>query len=237
MNTKLKSCELFRDERLCSDLLNRCVLIGETVKRGTFWSIVLILAMFTVANSVRAQSVSGSINGHDYVDLGLSVKWATCNVGASKPSDYGNYYAWGETSTKSTYTEENSKTYGKKMVDIKGDGRYDVARANWSGSWRIPTREEMQELVDNCTWTWTIQGGHSGYRVTGPNGKSIFFPAAGFRTRNALSYTSEVGYFWTSMPDESNTQGAGCLRFSRLFLGNVGWDYRDSGFSVRPVTE
>lgn len=189
------------------------------------------------ANNLHAQEVSGCINGHDYVDLGLSVKWATCNVGANSPSDYGSYYAWGETSTKSTYTEKNSKTYGKKkMVDIKGDSRHDAARANWGGSWRLPTREEMQELVDKCTWTWTTQGGHSGYKVTGPNGNSIFFPTAGFRSDERLFHANLVGDYWSSIP--SGKASAYGMRIHEEGTGHwVDWLYRDDGRSIRPVTE
>lgn len=93
------------------------------------------------------------INGHEYVDLGLpsGLKWATCNVGANKPEDYGNYYAWGETGTKSSYGASNSKTYGKQMNDIKGNSQYDAARSNWGGSWRLPTEKELEELVNKCT--------------------------------------------------------------------------------------
>ena len=139
--------------------------------------------------SPSSSAKSGTINGHEWVDLGLSVKWATCNVGASKPSDYGNYYAWGETKTKPTYTEENSKTYGKSSYnyDIGGKSSVDAARANWGGTWRLPTMAECQELVDKCTWTPTTQGGSNGCRVSGPNGNSIFLPAAGFYRENKLS--------------------------------------------------
>ncbi|MBR4155814.1 MAG: hypothetical protein IKU01_03800 [Bacteroidales bacterium] len=111
---------------------------------------------------------------HEYVDLGLSVKWATCNVGASKPEDYGNKYAWGETKTKTEYTKSNSTTHGKYMKDIKGDAQYDAATANWGDNWRMPTGEEFKELINKCTWTYTTQDGKSGYKVTGPNGNSIF---------------------------------------------------------------
>ena len=118
-------------------------------------------------------------DGHEYVDLGLSVKWATCNVGASKPEEYGDYFAWGETSTKEEYTEENSLTYGKKMSDIAGNAQYDAARANWGGSWRMPTEYEWQELIDKCKWEWGKVTGVKVNKVTGPNGNSIFLPAAG----------------------------------------------------------
>ena len=154
-------------------------------------------------------SSSGNVhNGHEYVDLGLSVKWATCNVGASTSSAYGSYYAWGETSPKSSYDWESyrfrtsgnsydnvkfskyvtSSTYGptdnKHSLELSND----VARANWGGSWRIPSDAEWTELRDNCTWTWTSQGGHKGYKVTSKsNSNSIFLPAAGYRDGTTLS--------------------------------------------------
>lgn len=115
---------------------------------------------------------------HDYVDLGLSVKWATKNVGALSPYDHGNNYAWGETTTKSDYTEENYKILKLSIGDIEGNPQYDAARANWGESWRMPTVTEFQELIDNCIWKWTTQGNHRGYRVTSKiNGHSIFLPA------------------------------------------------------------
>ncbi len=179
---------------------------------------------------------TGTINGHAYVDLGLSVKWATCNVGASSPSDYGNYYAWGETSTKSSYDEENSRTYDKSMGDIAGNPSYDAARANWGGSWRLPTRSEIEELVDRCDATWTTMNGHKGYKVTGPNGNSIFLPAAGWwRYGTSLYGTGEYGVYWSSTPNGSNTSSAYRLGFGDgNFLGY--WYYRYHGQSVRPVS-
>ena len=174
------------------------------------------------------------INGHEYVDLGLSVKWATCNVGASKPEDYGNYYAWGETNTKSSYTKENSKTCGKQMNDIKGNPQYDAARANWGGTWRLPTEAELEELKNKCTWKWTTQNGVKGYKVTGPNGKSIFLPAAGYRSGSSLYNAGEYGYYWSSSPDESGS--ARGLYFDSGYQ-IVGWLSRFNGRSVRPVSE
>ena len=180
----------------------------------------------------------GSSNGYDWVDLGLSVKWATCNVGASKPEDYGNYYAWGETSTKSSYKSDNSKTYGKKsMGDIKGNSNYDAARANWGGKWRMPTESEMQELIDKCTWTWTTQNGKEGCKVIGPNGNSIFLPAAGSRGSDSRRYRSEIyGCYWGSTPDEIYIYYAPTLYFASDIhvIGSTG---RDNGLSVRPVIE
>ena len=96
---------------------------------------------------------TGTLNGHDWVDLALpsGLKWATCNVGASSPEDYGNYYAWGETSTKSDYSSSTSTTYGKDMSDIGGKDMYDVASKQWDSSWRLPTKTEFEELLDEET--------------------------------------------------------------------------------------
>ncbi len=181
---------------------------------------------------------TGTIRGHEYVDLGLpsGIKWATCNVGASSPEEYG-YYAWGETSTKSDYSSSTSSTYGKDMSDIGGNARYDVARKQWGGSWRMPTKKEFQELIDNCTWEWTTQNNVNGYSVTSKsNGASIFLPAAGYRYGTSLNSTGSFGYYWSSTPYESSTGRAYGLDF-----GSGGhytlWYYRFYGLSVRPVSE
>lgn len=181
-------------------------------------------------------TVSGTIAGHDYVDLGLpsGTKWATCNVGASTPEEYGNYYAWGETSTKTEYTEENSVTYGQQMSDISGNAQYDAATANWGSTWRIPNRAEVEELIDNCTWTWNTQNGVNGIKVTGTNGNSIFLPAAGVSNES-------IGLaccYYSSFPGgEENCCVYGIysdLEDSDRF--KLGWLYRYAGFTVRPVS-
>ena len=177
------------------------------------------------------------INGHEYVDLGLSVKWATCNVGANSPEEYGNYYAWGETKTKTRYTKSNSKTYGKSINDIKGKSKYDAARANWGGNWRMPTGAELNELINNCTCTWTTQNGVKGYKVTSKtNGNSIFLPVAGYRFGSSHYYTGEYGNYWSSTPFESDTDSCYNLSFSSGGH-SMGWFGRDYGLSVRPVSE
>lgn len=117
----------------------------------------------------------------DYVDLGLSVKWATCNLGSSTPAGTGGYYAWGETSTKTYYSESTYSYYitGTGYTDIGNDisgTTYDAAMVNLGGDWRMPTKAEFQELLDNCTWTYGQNDGVYGYYVTGKNGNSIFLP-------------------------------------------------------------
>ena len=182
------------------------------------------------------KSFFGLINGYEYVDLGLpsGLKWATCNVGAETPEDYGDYYAWGETITKSEYTEENSLTYGESISNISGDSTSDVARKKWGSSWRIPTRSEFEELIDNCEWTWTTQNGKRGYKVIGPNGNSIFLTAAGFRRGSSLSFAGEYGSYWSSTPDA--TSGARRLYFDWSYHDTL-WCSRYFGQSVRPVSE
>ena len=181
---------------------------------------------------------TGSINGYAWVDLGLpsGVKWATCNVGATTPEGYGNYYAWGETTTKSSYVYSNSVTYNQEIRDFSGNVTYDAARANWGGTWRMPTKAEIVELRKNCTCTWTTQNGVNGYKVTGPNGNSIFLPAAGEYSGSSRNYVGEFGDYWSSTPYESGTYYACDLGFSIYGLGEGGY-YRYYGRTVRPVSD
>jgi hypothetical protein len=175
--------------------------------------------------------------GHEWVDLGLSVKWATCNVGATNPEEYGDYFAWGETRTKPEYTRFSCTSNGKSWGDIGGDSSRDAATASWGGSWRMPTKAEFQELIDNCDWTWTTQNGKNGYKVTSKkNGQSIFLPAAGCRYGDLLYLDGECGRYWSSTPLESYTVNAYNLYF---YEGrrSVNWYYRNFGLSIRPVLE
>ena len=176
------------------------------------------------------------INGYAAVDLGLSVKWATCNIGADSPEDYGNYYAWGETETKDEYKASNSATYGVEMDDIAGNADYDAATANWGSSWRMPTYDEMKELVDSCTWTWTTENDINGCLVTGPNANSIFLPAAGYRGGTSLYSAGFSCDYWSSTPYGSDPGWAYDLFFnsSTHFVDRSSRYY---GYTVRPVSE
>lgn len=153
-----------------------------------------------------------------YVDLGLSVKWATCNVGANRPEEYGDYYAWGETEPKDFYfwdtykycdgtykslTKYTDSAYGKDgFSDNKSvlDPEDDVAHVKWGGNWRIPTKDELEELRTKCTWTSTTLNGVKGYSVTsnidGYTDRSIFLPATGMRIRQWTENTDTIGRFW-----------------------------------------
>jgi serine/threonine protein kinase len=190
----------------------------------------------SATNSSTTAPKTGTHAGYEWVDLGLSVKWATCNVGASSPDAYGNYYAWGETSTKSEYYSSNSASYGNSWGNIGGSSSCDAARANWGGKWRLPTKSEFQELIDNCTWTWTTQNGHKGYKVTSKkNGQSIFLPAAGCRHAHDTLYGGgQYGGFCSSTPFESYTGNAYYLYFDKGGQ-NVSKTDRSYGRNVRPV--
>ncbi len=197
---------------------------------------LVICILLLMGGTLMAQT-SGSIKGHKYVDLGLSVKWATCNVGTSSPSKYGNYYAWGEKKTKSKYTEENSVTYWYDIDNIAGDPQYDVATAKWGGTWRLPTVDEMEELIDKCKWEWITYEGKKGYKVIGPNGNYIFLPAAGWRGEKLLRNAGELGSYWTATPRDNDTSFASHLYFDSDEI-SVDWpSYRSAGLSVRPVSE
>lgn len=180
----------------------------------------------------------GIEQGHGWVDLGLpsGVKWSTCNVGASTPTEYGDHFAWGEIRTKSYYDEDNCKTYHEESIgEIAGNPEYDAARANWGGSWRMPTEAEWRELNDLCQWGWTTEQGINGYRIVGPNGNSIFLVAAGYKGSSHI-YAGLHGYYWSS------TSAIGDIAISYGFdsaswTHHVGSCFRTFDRSVRAVLE
>lgn len=189
-------------------------------------------------SSTSQACTANTINGHEYVDLGLpsGLKWATCNVGADSPEEYGDYYAWGETYTKDEYKEDNCDLWDVEMEDIGGDPEYDVATSEWGDDWRLPTEEDFNELVEECEWKWMKKKGVYGMRVKGPNGNSIFLPAAGFRDGSSPDDAGENGCYWSSTPDESNSYYACGLDFDSGDQ-EVNWNFRNFGHSVRPVSE
>ena len=208
---------------------------------------------FSGANNGETDS-----NGHAYVDLGLpsGLKWATCNVGAYSPEVFGSYFAWGETTTKNNYDwshlkycldSDDSRSFFKYNTDSVYGGidnkmvldlEDDAARANWGGSWRMPTTEEFVELCDNCTWMWTKQNGKSGYKLTSKkNGNSLFLPAAGYRLGSGLFDAGANGYYWSASLNSSYPSSAWNLYFISGYVGPSHGDFRYCGLSIRPVTE
>ncbi len=202
--------------------------------------------------------ISGTINGYDYVDLGLpsGILWATCNVGASNPEDYGNHYAWGETRTKYSYDWNSSGYYKWGVYDSKDpndgmtkynqtdgkttlDASDDVARTYWGVEWRMPTYEEQRELCTQCTWVWGSLNGTNGYKIKGPNGNILFLPAAGMYIESEFYSGEEDGYYWSSTRCFSSPCEAYAISFDMehyYFEMEDFWRLgRFAGCSVRPV--
>ena len=170
----------------------------------------------------------GTISDHDYVDLGLSVKWATCNVGANSPHEYGDYFAWSEVETKNYYSKNNY---------IETDTIYDdVASREWGKTWRTPTYSECMELVNKCRWEWTTENGVNGYKVTGLIGTSIFLPAPGDYDGEIKYHEGNDGYYWSSTPHETISNHAYGISFKRTRHRVTSYS-KYLGKSVRPVTK
>ncbi len=202
-----------------------------------------------IERTVEEVATTGTLAGHDWVDLGLSVHWATCNVGASNSEEYGDYFSWGELSAKvnyewSTYSmckgSDNALT---KYCNISKYGESDftdnlttlevsddAATANWGNGWRIPTRAELQELLDKCTWTWK----NNGYEVKGVNGNIIFLPIPGSRSGQALFDDGKRGEYWSN---SVNTDYP-CYAYDIFFDSiehRISYQNRHYGNPIRPV--
>lgn len=173
------------------------------------------------------------VSSENAVDLGLSVKWASCNIGATSPEQFGDKYAWGETSTKDKYKGDNYLYYDSTTdsyidigLDIKGTD-YDAAHVNWGGSWRMPTKNEFKELEKSCQWEWVNLNGINGYKVLGKNGNSIFLPVG------------KESYFWMSeiWPDDILKGKTASARYFHLNNGRIfsGGFARWHGYHIRPV--
>ena len=171
------------------------------------------------------------------VDLGLSVYWATYNVGAGAINEYGDYYAWGETEPKADYTSANYK-----LKDADGallapscicGTEYDVAAVKWGGKWRMPTAAEFQELELKCSWLRTSMGDVGGWMVTGPNGNSIFFPSAGYYWGDEPDYFNSNGSYWSGDIMPSEIESAYYLVMGSRY--RVDYTMRYGGQSVRAV--
>lgn len=219
--------------------------------------LLLMMLAITFCGTVSNAKVNVTNNKADAsdeaeaVDLGLSVKWASMNVGAKKATDFGTYYAWGETQPKEFYSWA---TYSWS----KGDSQYltkysttdrrtqlapvdDAAHTNWGGKWRMPTVDEYEELTDpdKCTWEWTTKDGVNGYKVTGKKtGNSIFLPITGFRYYGKTQFRGIYGIYWSSTLYSSNPNKVWCLEFNfsdiSVHYGNLSSN-RFSGRCIRAV--
>ncbi|MEE1089920.1 MAG: hypothetical protein UH103_00690 [Paludibacteraceae bacterium] len=215
---------------------------------------LVAISLFVFTACEKQGEEAGKHKGHEYVDLGLSVKWATCNVGANSPEEYGDYFAWGEVEPKEIYSWStykygtdydqlakycNNSSYGKDcFTDNKTvlDPEDDAATANWGGAWRMPTYKEMDELETKCTWDWTTQNGVDGYKVTGPNGNSIFLPAAGRMDEGVFYRAGSLGDYWSSSLYTDYPSYAYNVYLDLDFVV-LGSSPRNYGQSVRPVCQ
>ena len=203
-----------------------------------------------------ANFIYNNNGGHDYVDLGLpsGTLWATCNVGANAPEEYGDYFAWGETTPKTTYVWSNyeycnggdgwntlTKYCNNSSYGYNGftdnltvlEASDDAATAQWGSGWRMPTQAEWQELLNNTTKIWTTQNGLKGKRFTASNGKSIFLPAAGVRFDD-LHSAGTWGFYWSSSLYLDGPVNARNIGFNSNSVPHS-YGHRRDGCSVRPV--
>lgn len=196
-----------------------------------------ILVPYSKLDSIVTVSYEEEVQ-KGFVDMGVSVMWATCNVGAEHPEELGDYFSWGEIKTKDKYAMDNCTTLGKAMDDIAGNAEYDAAVVNWGAPARMPTSNEYQELIDNCECTWTTFKEVEGMLlISKVNGNSLFFPASGRYEGESCLYVGETGNYWSSTPYEASDEGAYSFGIRNDGECWSGWTYRDYGHTVRPVSD
>lgn len=215
---------------------------------------IMMMSMAFTACSSDNNDPTPDPDADKYVDLGLSVKWAKCNLGATQPLAYGNYYAWGETAPKSKYEDGNYKWADKarpnlmtkycpnalccdpSSIDGKSvlDPEDDAATANLGSPWRMPTAEEIDELIKKCTWKRFIVNGKMACEVTGPNGKSIVLPAGGYGEETIFYFVGKSGNYWSNTIYTDRPTDAERLGFDNSVLG-VDGRARSTGMLIRPV--
>lgn len=203
----------------------------------------------------KSYSTCPDDNHPHMIDLGLpsGTKWACCNMDASCPEEYGGYYAWGETSEKSDYTKDNyffwtdmngnsTFDYGEYQdlgSDIAGTS-YDVAYVKWGSNWRMPSVDQIIELISKCSSKWTQVNGVNGREFTGPNGGQVFMPAAGQRWNGKFTTEGSGGFYWSST-ENPNPDSPSYVAYPLDFdSGSVNWYYytfRYGGLSIRPVSK
>lgn len=242
------------DTRVLSDLVDKQATwtLDPSIVSDSWYVVAKIMEGDLVLESFKSDVVGFSADP-EAVDLGLSVKWATCNLGATRPEEYGDYFAWAETAPKDDYswgtykwcmgdmytmTKYCNNSYhgyngfkdGKTVLDLEDD----VAHVNLGGNWRIPTKAEWNELSANCTWTWIQENGINGGKLTSRiNGNSIFLPAAGHMSNTDLFAAGSYGLYWCSILDTSPYNAKYIQFASQLFGTNNRARY--NGFSIRPV--
>ena len=209
-----------------------------TMKKTLLFALALVtVRIMPLYGQNQKNATTGTLNDHDWVDLDLpsGTLWATCNIGASNPEDYGNYYAWGEIRTKAFYNLDNyhhakgNNGLTKYCSESEYDADYgyngfiddltilqtcdDAATANWGTGWRMPTEKEWEELLQNTTSKWATQNGVRGKLFTAKNGETLFLPAAG-RHEDELVTVGSLGFYWSRALDIDIPNYAWCLCFT-----------------------
>ena len=223
------------------------------MKRTLFLLAILLALAISMPTDVQAKNskLTGVSNDHEWVDLGLpsGIMWATCNIGASKPEEFGDYFAWGETTTKSNYSDSTSLRWGEGLASLKDKGviryyksydgtltsEYDAACKKWGGKWRMPNLYEYLELLDNCKITWATVNGVDGCILKGSNGNSIFFPAAGKRKGSSLSDADSHGSYWCSTANDSIVNNFNFSNWHNSVSYSLVGDYMYYGLCIRPI--
>ena len=233
---------------LGSSMTNYTINIEDVDPGTTYYYrtyVKLLGEVYYDPNVYSITTLNKVINGHKFINLGLpsGLLWAECNVGASSPWEDGDYYAWGETETKSyyswdTYKWSSSPKYNYSDGKTTLEASDDVATVKWGKECRMPSRAEFQELYNKCDWTWKSNyNGTSGYLVKGSNGQTIFLPASGNRFDGDLYNHGSLGYYWSSSLNTSGPDFAYNLYFYGGSINPSLDDYRGNGLSVRPVAE
>lgn len=197
----------------------------------TLW--MLAISAYPKPKASRGLPVGGT--KATAVDMGLSVRWADHNLGASRSTECGKYFAWGALRPSAEYIDTLCPTWGHNFDyrEVAADTLYDAATVAWGPEWRMPTSTELKELIDSCTWTFTTVGGIKGYRVTGPSGSHIFLPAAGYKVGKTVLFEGTEGDYWSAEPIGSRL--AGIMMFDKE--GYIWSNFsRSSGLPIRPVT-
>lgn len=200
-----------------------------------FCASILVVAIFFLfkeppIDNSASREPDGVLNGHCYVDLGLSIKWAEANVGAEADTLVGDYFAWGEIDAKERYAEDNYTYIGHKQHSIERKRKHDAATNGFGRGWRMPTKDEVTELVEKCSWELEATEGRCGYRVTGPNGNSIFIPAD-----NASEDAVPMVTLWSSYSVDGDSTSAYAIQVADTMRRVVATPaYR--GLQVRAVT-
>lgn len=241
---------LYADNAVHVKVTNGVLAFGveKTERDGCDWTIFDNFKIYYKGNGnifvPNPNNASGIHRGHTFVDLGLSAYWASYNVGASKPQDFGDFYAWGETSTKDVYSDYNLES--NTSVDLGPSD--DAATAHWGGDWHMPSKEQLDELLNKCRWIWMNYEGVQGAMVIGSNGNCIFLPAASFSHKESNVDENSIGIYgsyWSKTYINSSYATELIFGTQELYAyGKEGFYYhfgitgtRAAGRSVRPVMD